>query len=541
MILDQFSRPIPARRLTARPPRASSSAWGLYQTPRSSGESGFYRPRNVGLTDLSSALNDYEWQEILELSRQLFAQLANVGHAVIQKNLYAVGDAWIPQYLGQNSEWGAAAEEWLHNVWLPNCNLNGTSDWQSDLFLSGVAWDIDGDDVALFVIDEDGMPRIAYRSAHQIGSSTNGSSEVKGGPFDGAKLCNGIAHDSAGRFLGVRILRPRRGNDNGPQHLDVPANQCDLRFEPLWRDQVRGMPRLASALMDMMDVQDVKTFIKRGVKLDASIGLMHFNESGEADTSSDLVEERTTVSTDLAQDLKTEYRMGGEMLYMRAAVGEKLEALKSERPHQNAMEFIRGLERNGMLSVGWFLELIDPSQLRGANVRLIQDQARHSVRARQRTQTRRAKRCIHFALAQAMQTGRVPQNPDPSDWLRWGFNLPAQLSVDNGYEEQAQRENFVLGSDTLSSICQSKGKWWEDTRAQRLKENIDLVDKARVLMTTTNATASTPEDRLSLREAIALMQGTTNAPEGLRQDLNTDKATTGGDPEDDENKRAARE
>lgn len=527
IIVDQFNRPV--KFSGNKPTQPQSSSWGLYATPRNSGESDYYRQRYWGLTDLSSALNDFDWLEILELSRQLFAQVPILSHAVRQKNEYAFGDAWIPQYRGTNKAWGEASEDWIHNVWLPQCShAGGCSDWQSDLFLSGVAWDVDGDDVALFTIDDDGFPRIAYRSAHQIGNGTS-SAEVKGGPFDGATIRNGIICDRNGRFLGIRLLRNGRystATANGQEQPweDIPANQCDFQYEGIWRAQKRGMPRLASAIMDMLDIQDIKTFLKRGVKLDSSIGLMHYNEHGQAMPNSDILDEPedTTAGDNNAADVKIEKRYGGEILYMRAGIGETLQTLDTTRPHSNAMEFYAGLERGGLLALGWFRELIDPSKVGGASVRLIQDQARTSVKSRQKTGKKRATRALYFALAQAMNTGRIPRNDDPMDWMQWEFGMPACLTVDAGYDEQADRENLLIGTATLDSVAQKKGAYWQDNRAQRLIENQDLVDKSIALMNYANSLVSEPSEKLGLREAMAMMQGSSNMPDPLKAAIKDD-------------------
>ena len=517
LLVDRFGSPVRAEKRSQ-----PESNWGLYQTPRNTGEQDFYRQRFWGLTDLSAALNESDRTEILELSRQLFSQLPILSHAIRQKNEYAFGDAWIPQYRGTNEKWGKPAEDWIHNVWLPQCShAGGCNDWQSDLFLSGVSWDVDGDDVGLFVIGEDGFPRIAYRSAHQIGSGTSGD-EVKGGPLDGGRICNGIITDRNGRFIGIRLLRSsrQRKESGDKQWDDIPANQCDLQFEPIWRAQQRGIPRPAVGLMDGLDIQDIKTFLKRGVKLDSSIGLMHFNENGEAMPNSDELDEPDGDSSSYnPTDIKVEKKFGGEIIYMRAGIGERLEALKSDRPSSNAMEFYNGLEAGLLLAVGWFRELIDPSKVGGASVRLIQDQARASVRARQKTAKRRAYRSLYFALAQAQQTRRIPRNDDPYDWMQWDFGMPACLTVDAGYDEQADRENLVMGTTTFDAIAQKKGQWWQDTREQRAKENQDLIDRAIALMSYCNPKIQEGEEKLDIREALKMVQGASNMPESLRASM----------------------
>lgn len=514
-ILDQYGNPAISRQAAKRRALNPSAAagWGLYQTPRNTGASDFYRPRPFGNFDLCSAINPWDWQELIEYSRQLVSQLGNFGHAVTQKSIYAVGDAWLPQYLGADADWGAEAEDWLHNVWLPNCDWRGgVFNWSTNLRLSAMAWDVDGDDADLFLIDETGFPKIRKFSANQIGSgsfiSGGTGDEVKGGPFDGAKISNGVICDRQGRLLGYRILLggPANGQPSD-RYLDVPANQMDLRYEPDWPGQNRGLPKLARAILDLFDTQDIDTFIKRGIKAETAIGLLQWTESGEVEPGTEI--EGIPTDDDPAVNrpgLGIEKFYGGEIWRMRAALGEKIEAVNSGRPHVQTLAQLERLERRGFNALGWFYELLDPSKIGGASVRLIQDQARTSVLAKQSALRGRARREILFALGTAMQRGWVPRNNDGFDWMQWGFNLPAQLTVDAGYDEMADQDNLRLGTTTLAAICQKKGRWWEDTRTQRLAENQDLIAKARELMTTANAGAQSPEQRITLAQAIDLMQ-----------------------------------
>lgn len=514
-----LDRPSGTRNLKpgTRNPGLGESAYGqgLYATPRNSGESDFYRPRPFGASNLRSALDGADWVEILQYSRQLAAQLPHLLYCIRQKADYSVGDSWIPQYQGNNVAWGEAAEEWLHHIWLPQCDLRGSIwDWQTNLRVTAMAGEIDGDDLVLFVNDENGFPRLKYICADQISSGYE--SEVKGGPFGGARLCNGIILDRNNRMLGVRIMSSdyeagrfaqRAPSSREALYQDIPANNCDLSFDPVWSVQSRAIPPIGGAILDWFDVQDIDKFLKRSVKLESSIGLMHFNEAGEAPTGSDILAGRGSSDTDTspeANDIKIEKRLGGEMLYMRANRGEKLEALNSGRPHPNTEAFIMRLERRGLLAVGWPYELLDPSRIGGASVRLIQDEARATVARKQFVLLRRARRQLHFALAQAMQTGRLPRNEDASgmDWMQWAFSFPGLLTVDAGYEEQADRDNLLLGTTNMAIVCQKKGRWWEKVRAQNVKENRNLIDGAVELV----AHASAAGQTLTFREALDLLK-----------------------------------
>jgi hypothetical protein len=220
-------------------------------------------------------------------------------------------------------------------------------------------------------------------------------------------------------------------------------------------------------LLDWFDVQDINVFLKRGVKLDASQGVIHYTESGTGDTSQTNVGDNDdTDATDT--DLRIESREGGEIRYMRAGIGEKIESFASERPHPNTEAFIQRLERSGMRAIEWYLELTDPSAIGGASVRLIQDGARASVRARQRTLRKRFRRAIGYAVAKGMKSGFIPKND--TDWWKFEPQLPAVLTVDEGYSRAADIDDLSRGLATKAKITAKYGGWWEDVDAQRDRE-----------------------------------------------------------------------
>jgi hypothetical protein len=471
---------------------------GLYQTPTNTGDGDFYRPRQWWSPDPADCLG-YEREELLGYSRRLFAQMGELGAAIVQKATYAVGDAWKPQYKGTNKKWGDEAEEWLHHAFLPNCDLRGSVfDLATQLFLSSIAYDVDGDDAVIFTDDGDtGFPKLKFVDSTMVGSGRS-SAELKEGRYDGAKIKDGIICDRRGTMVGMRLI------GDGDKHLDVSVAEGQFHFEPEWRSPYRGIPRIARVTLDWCSLQDIDHYLKLMVKQDSSLGVMVHNETGRADASRDFISARDgTASATNPSDIRRETVMGGQFWYLKAGTSEKMEPFKSDRPSPNVEDFVRRIRRGGMVAIGWPFELLDPSAIGGASVRLIQDQARASVRARQKSILRRARRCVQYAIGTAMDRKFLSMNPDPDDFMLWDFERPAELTVDEGYSEQADRENLLLGSTTLSAVVQKKGRWWEDVRKQRTKENLDLVDRAAEII----AHAKTKHDiTLTPREALDMMQ-----------------------------------
>lgn len=465
----------PARRELAShtPAQPRAIGWGLYATPQSTGTSDHYRPRYPGVGgSLDRQLNGQQWREMLSYSRQLFAQLGNLGGAIVQKAIYSVGESWKPQYYGANTAWGEAVEEWLSERFYPVADVRGNGfDFATNLFLDSIALDVDGDAAMILTVSDSGFPQVKFIAADRIAGFEE---EVQDGDFKGARLVNGCILSPAGRVIGYRIQNSERAED----HTDLSSYNCQLLFEPEWQSQTRGIPRIARSLLTWFSLQDVNEFLMRGVKLDASQGILHYTESGTADTAATAISDNEDTGTNADTDLRIERREGGEITYLKANAGEKIESFGSERPHPNTEAFVARMERCGLLSVGWFYELLDPSKIGGASVRLIQDQARASIRCRQKTIRKRAKRAVTYAIALAMKNKLIPRND--SDWWKFDFELPAEITVDAGYDRQSDVEDLKLGLTTKATICSKRGKWWQDTDAQRDREFDALLTRAKV-------------------------------------------------------------
>jgi hypothetical protein len=504
---------------------AKSMSIGLFATPRSTGQHDYYRPRPFPNQN-TSRVSDYEWRELVTFSRQLFAQMAQIAYAICQKNIYAIGDAWKPYYCGENDKWGQEAEEWLTHEWYPNCDIRGgVFDFTTSLLLTGIALDLDGDDAMVLMEDENRFPKLRFVQSMDIGTRTKPEVKDPKSPLDGANIQNGILLDRNDGFLGIQVL----GSDEN-EDVIVPAYNCHFLFEPEFRSLFRGVPRMSKSILDAFDKQDIDAFLKRIVKLHSSRGIIHTTTTGDAPDGGDVIVPRGGTSGDFSAPtgVRVEKVMGGEIFYLQAGADEKMEAFRSDVPHPNVEAFITRLERSCMNALGWFHELADPSNMRGASVRLIQDQARHSIAARQRSLKARAKRAVQFAIARAMELGLVSRNYDGMDSLKWGFNLPAQLTVDAGYDEQADQENLRMGTTTMAAICEKKGKWWEEIRSQRVRENVNLIDAAIALV----QYAGSKGQVITFREALGMMQQDSVMPEAK---------PAGEDPEDKAREKAARD
>lgn len=495
--------PSGVRKSSVLGPNGQPVSYFLYPSPRWNLRQ--YKPRYWLAADTKSNVSEYDRWELVNYSRQLYAQVDVLGTAVDQKNSWAFGDAWDPHYLGTNTKWGEEATEFLKYQFYPMCNLRGPIyDLKRSMTLSGRAWDIDGDDAMVLTQSENGFPMIAFFPSTRVGMQASGArgnmdnskpgqgpnSTVSGGPFDGAKIFDGVILDRNDRMIGLRIISA----DGNVQ--DISAYNADLAYEPTWCDQGRGIPRIATSLLKWMNLQDIDEFLQRGMKRAASIGLKFKNEGGEAGLGNEVITAET--DPDAATGLGTNETLatggeqpkvyyeeleGGEMYYLDSSTGEEIEPLNYQNPHPNSEAFVERLQRGSISSVGWLYELLNLSSTGRAPSRLACDIANQSVWERQSSGYRRWKRIIGYAVAKAMKSGYLSRNNDGGDPYKWEPGYPKHLSVDAGNDEQADRENLKMGTTSKLILAQKKGYHWTEINRQRKQEVLDLIATAREIST----------------------------------------------------------
>lgn len=435
--------------------------------------------------------------ELVNYSRQLRAQIDTLDAAIEAKNNWAFGDAWDAHYTGQNRKWGDAFEDFINNVWMPNCNIRGPLyGFKTTMMLSGQAWDVDGDDVMVLTENANGFPQIAIYPATRISSSIvhNYNKTVTGGPYDGATICDGVIFDRNSRPIAVRIV----GEDG--THQDISTYNADLAYEPKWSDQGRGIPRIAVSLLKWMNLQDIDEFLQRGMKRAAAVGLLKKTAEGEALPNEAFPEEAAEESPDgITRTVGYEEIEGGEMYYLSAPDGETIEGLDFKNPHPNVEAYIHRVHRGALQSVGWFLELIDLTATGRAPTRVLCAMANQSILSRQCTQYRRWKRAITYAVFKAMKTGYLARNDDAVDALRFEPGLPAPISVDAGNDAQADREALKLGLSTRSIISQK----WHGVHFRALDAQRELELRATIK---TAEGLHTDHPQLSFDRALELLE-----------------------------------
>jgi hypothetical protein len=453
----------------------------LYPTTRTNPKA--YKPRYWLGNDTKQNVDQYDRMEMVDRSKQLWAQIPELGTAIRQKNNWSFGDGWDAHYYGQNREWAREAKDFLDNQFFPFCNVRGPQfNLRESMKLMGKAWDVEGDDVMVLTETEGGFPQIAFFPATRIGSFSDNAkritrqkTEVKEGPLVGATIFDGIILDRNNRCIGVRIL-----NDDG-NFQDVSSFNADLGFEPEWSDQIRGIPRIATSLLRWMNLQDIDEFIQAGVKRASSMAFTLSNAEGEAAVGNEVVtgEDSPTAELDAdnvvdgADDRKVyseEIPGGGQLLYLDSTQGEELKYVAYENPHPNTESFVQRIQRGSLASVGWFYEFLNLGESGRAATRLLADLANQTIWDRQASGLRRWKRIVGYALAKGAKNGFLRKPKDPRDYALWLPGFPKQISVDAGNDVTASIDKVKFGLSTMGIEAAKDGYHPDFIREQQEHE-----------------------------------------------------------------------
>lgn len=425
-------------------------------------------PQEVNITDWSILLSD---------SRKLYCNLGPAKGAIDDKATYAIGRAWSAKFTGNDRDWGAKAEKWVNEEWYPMADARGGMyDFKTDLHVSSVSIDRDGEVYILLTEGRDGWPQIQLLPAHMIGTRDYTTQIVPDGPYKGLQIMQGVIINDVGRAVGYHVLGPTAAQD---QYYS--ARDLIQVYDPAWADQVRGFPVFMHALLDLKTLRTVQGYEEIAAMLMSSIGLIETNELGApdpADPMNVLQRQKNLMGPDWGvPEVTTQNATGVTTRFFRSGSGSKLEQIKSDRPGTAVSEFMDRMIRNACTGAGWPFELTwDSSKLGGANVRLLLARAMRTVEDRQDLLRPVARRTVGYAVAKAIKLGLLEPN---EEWYKWQFTLPARMTADYGRDAKADLSDFQAGITTLTDILAEEGTDL-DSHIEKLKNERALLATAGI-------------------------------------------------------------
>ncbi len=159
-----------------------------------------YRPPTD--RDAHQNVTNFGRRRLMTIGRAIYGNMPTVAGA-IEEQAALTAEVFIPQFYGEDRDWGDAAEDWLLN-WNQICAVEGPPvDFDTYLEHLTTAFVRDGDMGTLLTETPDGYPQIQMVPAHRIGSLAETAAEE--GEFNGLPIIDGVILSPQRRALGYRI------------------------------------------------------------------------------------------------------------------------------------------------------------------------------------------------------------------------------------------------------------------------------------------------------------------------------------------------
>ena len=427
-----------------------------------------YWPTHQRPLDKEVTLSEY--RVLVSASNRLYYNYGAITNCVNAFAQYVVGSSFSPVFQGEDKEWGAKAEAWLHD-WVNIAYTDGST-WAQGLLREVIMLTRDGDCGTIFTEAKSGFPLLQQVAWHQI-CSRDGVEEVQSGPFKGYHQWNGVIKNAEGRPIGYRLIGPTPEQDR-----DISAANMQLTMESVAPDQSRGFPAFTAAIRDLRTTLNIGNNIRQAAELASTLGLIVHNEMGMADPL-DPAYALNDMPAVGQSGLLVEERMGGSIQYFRAGAGEKLEQLENKIPTEATDRLVERLLRNAMLAGGFPPEFFWKPGLGGADTRMVIEQVNRKIQRTQHLLRVAGRRRIGYAVSKAIKMGQLPpyKGADAGGFLKWTFTRPAILTADQGYANAAAIDAYRSGLRTMTDIVGEGGHTLEQHLDLREKEGLAIRER----------------------------------------------------------------
>lgn len=462
-IVDRYGQPISYSDFY----RASNPAFRSEMPPRAS-------QSNYDTKDL---LSDLTWAQMLSLARWFFVNSPIIRGALQEQARYSFPIR--ARYFGRDKAWGDKADDFLIS-WNENPTLRGGIDRQTLSRIRMLGYKIDGDFTTVFTKDEDGMPKLQCIRAHRIASMPYGFGygmaalqEVRRGPYNGKKICNGIIHDDYGRHVAIYIP----GNS---EELDQYVNNGSyvMTYDPNYSDQVRGITHFDAVIRTLATRDNLRVAESRAMEIQSRYAITERNEIGREDPREEAM--LNGLTSPEGSEIKTKTLDAGLIKYFKGGTGSGLDFHKPDRPGQDWQMYENSITRDALYGIDWdadfALALKEPG---GAWARTILEKINRATKRNAEIEARAQLRENIFALSVAIESGFLPA-PSDGDISNWGFESARKdITADAGYDAQQDRDGYKLGFTTLLRVAAKNGDYWQDVRTQLQTEALDQVKRAK--------------------------------------------------------------
>jgi Phage portal protein, lambda family len=472
-------------------PELKQKSMGLFANIYGYGNAGKFRNRFLSLVDTNNGLDTYSRELLVRWCREITAQLPVVKTAITTITDFAVGDAYKPDYKGNNPEWWNATKDWALNQYYPHCCVRGAN-YPFSKVMSVISDTImtDGDVLQIHGQDKYGYPLFQIIPNNRVHSNKD-NYVIQEGQYKGCMVTDGCVYTMAGEAVGFVVQNSQNlvnsMNDGGSEVIFSNQDSNLIGYFD-YIDKNRGLPRVGYAMLQALSLQELDSYLMDKIKIESLVGLIEATPTGEApqelqDTLQSLVAQSGVVGNAIQlspQDHALEIKQGPDIRYVKANGGD-IKTLSSNTPGDQTANYMTRLEQQVCLSLGIPHQLIYSLQQAGGRITSAPAEIfRRTVKKQQEILDTVAKKTFGIALAKAMRLGLIPMNDSEVMTEVFDFTHPAEFSLDTKYDNEIIHDNFTNGfitfNDATTAICNKTGKEVIDAQAQ---EQIYFYTKAK--------------------------------------------------------------
>lgn len=424
--------------------------------PRTGDDNRLRPPPPNHFDDYASLLNPSLWKRLLSESRAI-ASRGQVAAALWQKADYVSGSNWQLYFSGEDADWGDEAEELLEETTTAVCTRGPRYDWRTIWHIGVPTCASDGGYFILLTTAQNDptWPLLQPIEAHRIGQRDASSKVVAKSattqirnvedpslgpvtiwtPYTDLRIANGIIMNKQGMEIAYRVLGPTPEEDE-----DVSARDMIHIGAPKWFSELRPLPEIAPALLDLLGIDVARTSQLDQQILDSKITVLETNETGKRDQVRDMLNP-PPIAPNPVSGSAPEMVERGQYRYLKKGVGE-LEAWQTNRPSDQWMNYDQRMSEVAIAAAGWRLEMLHPSELKGAATRGFQDQINTLIANAFNRFVPGVLRAGRYLISKHIQGGRLPDN---KEFLKWAVQSPPEFVVDRAslrYEIEGVKAGF---------------------------------------------------------------------------------------------------
>jgi len=449
----------------------NKQAFGLYGNIYSFPNYGRYSPRWYVQQDTETGLDALSRELLVRWSREICSQHGWVESAIRVHASFTVGEAYLPEYVGNNQAWGQEATEWLTKDFYPNCcNRGNTFDFQTIMYVGTQMLDMDGDFLIVFG-EDNGFPKIQLIPSHRIRSFGSAADplyndQMEQSPLPNSIISDGVVFDYQGKPLAYNVVNAKNLVNSIAPATDsqlISARNSVMAFDPRFLDKGRGRPTIGSAILQALSLQEIERYLMDKIKIESCVGLVEKTPSGEGplelQQTLQQLESNQSVSgifTPSPNVHGVEIVDGPTTRYVRASGGD-IATLSSNTPANETGEYITRLETHVLSTLGVpHVLLFSPDEISGRISDGVGEIFNRSISRRQKILDKHGKLILSWALAKAMDKGLISRNDDEDLYNSFNLTHPAPFSLNKGYDDAGDLQAYKAGLKSMNEIAKKR-------------------------------------------------------------------------------------